>query len=343
MKEQATSGPSMTRVDARFSSEMNRAGSKDYGEMCAWMDRSHFTAERRAFLSSDDVEMFDGQVMAGGIPILVHDASGKVRTLTQRLPKQIGEDRVDAYLITMPLKGIMTVTQNQRSTVLEPGRFGISYTNLPLRITSSPDAELRNLSYHILAPGRLVAERLKDARRLCGSSVPLTGGARVARELLVSLYKEAESMDRRTAESLAMAALDALLDTAEAEYQLRIAPDTLTKRARSLRAVLDYMEFHCFDADLSPLKVANGCGISVRYLHQLLKDTNVKFGDHLWQRRLVSAHQQLTDSQFAQRTVSEIAYIVGFKNNAHFSRAFRRTYGATPRSIRAAAIRNRSE
>lgn len=329
---------SMARVGLRYRCSDSDVQAENYGELNAWMDVAHFKAERQAIILDEDAELFDGQIMAGCIPIIFHEASGEVHTFTQRLLQQISQDRVDAYLITIPQRGTFTIRQNQRATFLEPGYFGISYTNLPLTITSGPSAELDHLSYHILAPGHMVAERLHDPRRLCGMSFPLKDGSTwIARDLIISIYEQVDSLDHRTAEAFAHAALDALLGAAERVYQAQVKVEP-GRRETNLRMVLDYMEFHCFDPDLCPRKVAQGCGISVRYLHQLLKDANFRFGDHLWKRRLRSAHRQLAERHLSRKSVAEIAYTVGFKNSAHFSRAFRKEFGMTPRSVRAGTV-----
>jgi AraC-like DNA-binding protein len=42
----------------------------------------------------------------------------------------------------------------------------------------------------------------------------------------------------------------------------------------------------------------------------------------------------LREPGYAERTVSSIAYDVGFGDLSYFNRCFRRTYGATPSDVR---------
>ena len=46
----------------------------------------------------------------------------------------------------------------------------------------------------------------------------------------------------------------------------------------------------------------------------------------------------LVDARFRERTVSAIAFDVGFANLSYFNRRFRRRYGATPSEVREAAF-----
>jgi AraC-like DNA-binding protein len=52
-------------------------------------------------------------------------------------------------------------------------------------------------------------------------------------------------------------------------------------------------------------------------------------------RRLRRIHAILADAR-DRRPIAEIAYQFGFPSGAHFSRVFRRTYGYSPREVRAA-------
>jgi len=58
------------------------------------------------------------------------------------------------------------------------------------------------------------------------------------------------------------------------------------------------------------------------------------------ERRLARAHRMLTDLRLAQRSISSVAFEVGFGDLSYFNRAFRRCYGATPSEVRRSAERN---
>jgi AraC-like DNA-binding protein len=88
---------------------------------------------------------------------------------------------------------------------------------------------------------------------------------------------------------------------------------------------------------LSIHAVAHRHGISARYIRQLFAADRASFVDFVLDRRLAAVHLMLNDVRFADRTISAIAFDVGFGDVSEFSRVFRRRYGATPSDVREAA------
>jgi AraC-like DNA-binding protein len=80
--------------------------------------------------------------------------------------------------------------------------------------------------------------------------------------------------------------------------------------------------------------VAKGCGISPRYLSFLLKQHGTPFSVLVWDQRLKMASRWLLSSKPGDTSISEIAYRIGFKSSAHFSRMFKRTFNMSPREYR---------
>lgn len=86
--------------------------------------------------------------------------------------------------------------------------------------------------------------------------------------------------------------------------------------------------------DLSPDLIAERLGITARYLRKLLHEEGTSFSDFLRQTRLERAFLLLNDRQQDHRSISEIAYQVGFNDLSYFNRCFRRQYGITPSDLR---------
>ena len=87
------------------------------------------------------------------------------------------------------------------------------------------------------------------------------------------------------------------------------------------------------DPDLDPERIAAGCRISTRYLHELFRDTGRTVGGFLRDLRLEACREALADPA-ARRTLAETAYRAGFSDQAQFSRLFKARYGATPKEYR---------
>jgi len=88
------------------------------------------------------------------------------------------------------------------------------------------------------------------------------------------------------------------------------------------------------DPELSPMKIANACRISVRYLHWLFKSTETTVFNYVVHERLLRCRRALSNRQMDRRTITEIAYSTGFISATHFARRFKSEYGETPMEFR---------
>lgn len=101
-----------------------------------------------------------------------------------------------------------------------------------------------------------------------------------------------------------------------------------------LRAASDDIDRRLGDPALSPERVAQRLGISVRYLHKLFAGHGPSFGRWLSARRVQRAHSLLLDPDRSDWTVTRIAHECGFNDPAYFSRVFKNAYGLTPSQLR---------
>lgn len=99
--------------------------------------------------------------------------------------------------------------------------------------------------------------------------------------------------------------------------------------------ILDNLRRH----SLSIHAIAGRHGISTRYIHQLFAADGTSFADFVLQQRLAVVHMMLSDIRFGDRSISAIAFEVGFGNVSVFNRAFQRCYDVTPSDLRERARR----
>ncbi|WP_044586750.1 helix-turn-helix domain-containing protein [Bradyrhizobium sp. LTSPM299] len=98
-----------------------------------------------------------------------------------------------------------------------------------------------------------------------------------------------------------------------------------------------YLRENLANPALAPRLVAQACGISVRYLHNLCKESGVSIGDRIRELRLEACKAQLSDP-LRNESLAQICYRWGYSDQAQFSRHFRARFGLTPRDARARAI-----
>ena len=98
--------------------------------------------------------------------------------------------------------------------------------------------------------------------------------------------------------------------------------DTLMNR------IMESINKNMGDTDFNVEKLSEDVGISRAQLHRKMKEiTGIPASEFLRNIRLKQAARLLKEHKV---NVTEIAYTVGFNNQAYFSTVFRKHYGKTP-------------
>ena len=99
-----------------------------------------------------------------------------------------------------------------------------------------------------------------------------------------------------------------------------------------LRAAMErFIEQHLTSMAITPDRIACEHGVSVRTVNRIFSTTGDTVGGVIRSRRLAHARDELTTSG-AHRV---IAHRWGFFDSSHFHRAFKASYGLSPRDYRA--------
>jgi AraC-like DNA-binding protein len=104
--------------------------------------------------------------------------------------------------------------------------------------------------------------------------------------------------------------------------------------AARLRAIIADITVNLGDCDLSIASVAQRQRVTPRYVHKLFESEGLAFSTFVLRRRLARAHRILCDLRLVDRSISSVAFEVGFGDLSYFNRTFRRRYGATPSDVR---------
>jgi AraC-like DNA-binding protein len=110
-------------------------------------------------------------------------------------------------------------------------------------------------------------------------------------------------------------------------------PPDVSQRAL-IQQVHAFIERQLADPGLTPATVARAHHVSLRSLYKLFEGEQTSVASLIRERRLERCRRDLLDPSLAGRPVSAIAARWGLTNAAHFSRAFRAAYGASPVEFR---------
>jgi AraC family transcriptional regulator, positive regulator of tynA and feaB len=102
-----------------------------------------------------------------------------------------------------------------------------------------------------------------------------------------------------------------------------------------LTMMLDHIDRHCNDPDLSAETLARKFHCSERYVHKLFSGTGRSVGEHVNDKRIAACTRDLLDNR-RNKKITEIAFAAGFRDISHFNRLFKRVNGTAPREFRRA-------
>ena len=128
-------------------------------------------------------------------------------------------------------------------------------------------------------------------------------------------------------------AIDVTLELLGAALRARRRSSTIAPRDQLFARISGYIEARLKDANLSPKKIAEDNGISVRYLYTLFSEQGMTVSRWVRRRRLLRCRAEL-DGADTETSVAEIAYRWGLNDSAHFSRLFKASFGMSPTQFR---------
>jgi AraC family transcriptional regulator, positive regulator of tynA and feaB len=107
-----------------------------------------------------------------------------------------------------------------------------------------------------------------------------------------------------------------------------------SSRSLSLLKVKQWIAHHLHDGELNSETIAAATGFSSRYINQLFAEENTSLMRYVWQQRLAMSAQSMLRPSWHHRSISEIALTYGFNDFSHFSRAFKKQFGQSPKGYR---------
>ncbi|WP_246332057.1 helix-turn-helix domain-containing protein [Sphingomonas chungangi] len=254
-----------------------------------------------------------------------------------RTRSMIAQSSKDYFLLSLQTDGVGLVEQDGRTAVLRPGDFALYDTTRPydLRFHGHSDQLVLRLARSTVA-SRLADPESCTARRIAGDSA----AGRLASTFIRQLHDSLDQLDPNSVSRLHGSMVD-LMATALAE-QAGAAIEGSEWQVLLRRKVLAYIDSNMADPRLTCESVAAAHGISERYMRKLFENSSMGVSEWIWTRRLDQAKRDLGDPMLTHIGITAVGYDAGFKDPAHFSRAFKARFGMTPSQHRAQTIASRA-
>jgi AraC family transcriptional activator of tynA and feaB len=238
----------------------------------------------------------------------------------------------DLLQINFQIAGEGAVEQCGRTAMTRPGEFAIYHSMRPYEMRFG--GLFRQISIEM--PSDLLRRGFGSfeacvSTTICGTSGP----GRFVFDFVRSLAEEELPFEAQLASRLQSHFID-LLVTALAAVRTGEAPRRSVVGARTLANIKRHIADNLWDPELSPQSVAEAENISLRYLYLLFQHEEQPIARWIQNCRLDRCKAELESRSQCGRTVSDIAFAWGFSDSTHFSRAFRRRFGISPRECRRA-------
>jgi AraC-like DNA-binding protein len=290
---------------------------------------THF-AERREG-SPITVEVHDPDCFAAR---MVNRGVGQVRVLRLQAPAQRIAHRDAHPEIGSPehlihflyaLQGTLHVTTDEGETAVAPGHAMLIDNAVPYVLDMREPHEVIDL----IMPQQWLAKHVPGSESAIGKPIAMwRGWAPPLACLMETITLQDE--DYPAPRSYIAEQLGSLLALA-----IGVGEAPATRRSAHLtREIMQRIEKHFDDPELTPEGVAKALGVSKRYLQTLLANAGTSFVRELNAARLDQASQLLVDPAMASLSIADIAFRCGFLDPGYFARQFRKRFDATPRAWR---------
>jgi len=308
-------------------------------DMRSWNTESHVLAQQfafwrevccEAFVALDPVTEHRATGFRGRVDLMELGSSTRTRVkserqLISRRDHEIRRNPVSFYFANFQRRGTCIVRQDGRETRVCAGEFSIVDTTRPYFLDFRDDWDV--LSFRI--PRAALIARLDDATTSTARCVSGTSTlGLIATEFAVSLAHAGEPLAAPAALSLEGALHDLIA------VALRATPEVCERsrgaaRQMMRRAIERHIDTNLADPALGPDSIASRFGLSRRSLYLLFEDSDSSgLSGRVREQRLARAADDLQ----AERSCSvlEVAMRWGFGDLSHFSRLFKRRFGASP-------------
>ncbi|GAB7188410.1 DNA-binding transcriptional activator FeaR [Kitasatospora sp. Ki12] len=274
-------------------------------------------------------EVYSGTIRAtrlGRLQAVTVDGDSLSVLRTRRHVAQSGEDE---YVVVKQLdRGVARLEQGGRETLLGPGDIYVYDMARPGLLNLPQSFRTKSL----VLPRDVLGLSESDMAHVTGFPLcPYTPLGGLLSPFLAGLVDGVGTYPPRASELMARNVVD-LLGVLADEILGRSGADTPGGNRALLLRVQAFIDRHLADPELTPQIIARAHHISLRYLHKLFENEDATVGRWIQRRRLEECRRELARGNGT--TIAAVAHRWGFTSAAHFSRAFRATYGMAPREWR---------
>ncbi|MDZ7892798.1 MAG: helix-turn-helix domain-containing protein [Rhodoferax sp.] len=232
-------------------------------------------------------------------------------------------------MLLMQQKPVSFFEQSGRTGQLAPGDWCLLDTGRPFALHNPSGCDQIVLTLPPPEDAALADLVVRGSAKRCDGR---GGSARLVQTILREAYRQFDRVPAHATNTL-VDAICGMAWNALQEFSDPSASD-LHQSAHLLR-IKQFIENHLADPELSPDRVAQGCGCSVRSVYRAFAEEHMGSPmDHIWHRRVAQCASAMRNPANDKQSITEIALAWGFSSSSHFSRTFKQSLGVSPKLYR---------
>jgi AraC-like DNA-binding protein len=226
-------------------------------------------------------------------------------------------------------------SQSGHDVRCSPGSYILERSHEPYEFSHADEADLWVLKIATKA----LAGRIRAPDRFCSLQFNARDGVGgLFTDLIHHIPERFAAMPEAAREAIGQQLVDLLALSIESDERT-LTSGASTVRTAHLTRIENFVRANMHRLELDPELIARECGISIRYLHELFRDTNQTLGQWIRDMRLEAAREDLASAR-NPLSIAEICYRRGFSDQAYFSRVFKQQFQMSPRDYRQAQIKS---